>query len=542
MSGSSDRRPSLALRRVVVAALLIALAFVGFAPASADAAPRVTPTPTISGTARVGKTLRVKVGTWRPSVSAHPQWLRDGKKIKGAKGFSYTLTGADAGARISVQITGTQWKLRPVTRTSKKTKKVALGGITSKKVTLSNDPQVDGTITAKTGYWKPAESVRLSYQWLRDGKKIAGATKQVYAPVVADAGKRLSVTVTGKAKGYTSVAVTSKRSAAVARGTFWVNVGGIYILSQNQPRAGSTLSVATGLWRPKATLAYQWLRNGDPITGATDNTYTVRPADGGTEVMVRVTGSRPGYISRTFVSESVYVLGPDDYDLEKIKSRALRECIDRATPNTVTGWLMRAEAERITSLECPYGGVETLEGFPALPNLTKLDLVNSLIPGLAGLPAKTPSLEWLRFGTADGVTDFTALRDVAEWSDLSYLGIVKGDLETLHGMPPMPSLEMFVVGRTKLRDVKGLPDLPNLRLLSVVYNEVTSLDDLPDLPALRTLYVHANKLTSVGGLADRVGLKELWVYDNPLAAPAADKEALQPLVDAGCLILWEPRA
>ncbi|MBK7822919.1 MAG: hypothetical protein IPJ61_18215 [Tessaracoccus sp.] len=42
----------------------------------------------------------------------------------------------------------------------------------------------------------------------------------------------------------------------------------------------------------------------------------------------------------------------------------------------------------------------------------------------------------------------------------------------------MPSLEMFVVGRTKLRDVKGLPDLPNLRLLSVVYNEVTSLDDL----------------------------------------------------------------
>ena len=31
-------------------------------------------------------------------------------------------------------------------------------------------------------------------------------------------------------------------------------------------------------------------------------------------------------------------------------------------------------------------------------------------------------------------------------------------------------------------------------------------------------------------------------HDNPLADPAADKEALQPLVDAGCLILWEPRA
>lgn len=158
MSGLSDRRRSIALRRVVMAALLIALAFLGLGPSPAEAAPRITPTPTISGTAQVGKTLTVKVGKWRPSVSAHPQWLRNGKKIKGAQHFSYTLTGADAGARISVQVTGAHWSLRPVTKTSKKTKKVALGVITSKKVTLSNDPQVDGSIGAETSTWKPRGS------------------------------------------------------------------------------------------------------------------------------------------------------------------------------------------------------------------------------------------------------------------------------------------------------------------------------------------------------------------------------------------------
>ena len=43
------------------------------------------------------------------------------------------------------------------------------------------------------------------------------------------------------------------------------------------------------------TLTYQWLRDWQPISGATKATYTIRSADAGTRLGVRVTGRKKGY-------------------------------------------------------------------------------------------------------------------------------------------------------------------------------------------------------------------------------------------------------
>ena len=67
-------------------------------------------------------------------------------------------------------------------------------------------------------------------------------------------------------------------------------------------QVGTTLSVQAGEWKPSpVALAYQWLRDGSVISGATKSTYTLVAADVGKKVSVKVTGSKAGYttVSKT---------------------------------------------------------------------------------------------------------------------------------------------------------------------------------------------------------------------------------------------------
>ncbi|CAM3485539.1 carboxypeptidase regulatory-like domain-containing protein [Nocardioides dubius] len=81
-------------------------------------------TPKITGTAKVGKVLTAKPGTWSPKPSFSYQWLRNGKAIKGAKKAKYKLAKKDRGKRISVKVTGKKANYATVTKTSKRTAKV----------------------------------------------------------------------------------------------------------------------------------------------------------------------------------------------------------------------------------------------------------------------------------------------------------------------------------------------------------------------------------------------------------------------------------
>ena len=65
--------------------------------------------PTITGQARVGRTLSTDGGTWSvddPSLAY--QWNRNGTAIEGATAATYTVVAADAGAEITVTVTATK--------------------------------------------------------------------------------------------------------------------------------------------------------------------------------------------------------------------------------------------------------------------------------------------------------------------------------------------------------------------------------------------------------------------------------------------------
>lgn len=85
-----------------------------------------TKTPTVSGTRKVGSTLKAVPGTWGPApVTLAYQWYRGSTAISGAKSSSYKLVAADTGATIKVRVTGSKSGYVSAAKYSAATAKIA---------------------------------------------------------------------------------------------------------------------------------------------------------------------------------------------------------------------------------------------------------------------------------------------------------------------------------------------------------------------------------------------------------------------------------
>lgn len=271
----------------------------------------VSATPTISGKPRVGSTLTAVPGTWTPSpVNFAYQWLRDGQTISGATAITYAASTADTGKKLSVRITGTKAGYASATQTSGQTAAVTdpANDVVAPTPVVAHigAPQVGVAMTAKVGTWLPAP-VTLTFQWLRGGSVIAGATGVTYTPVAADLGKSLAIEVTGKSSVMPSTARISPATKAVLPG----------VLAPVQPTIsglaaiGYTLTAKPGTWASGTSVAYQWLRDGANIPGANSVTYRPVPADATKRLSVKATGTKAGYsaVSSTSV-QTVAVPAP----------------------------------------------------------------------------------------------------------------------------------------------------------------------------------------------------------------------------------------
>ena len=96
-------------------------------PTSARTAPvargtqKLTPTPTIGGTAKVGKKLTAYAGAHDPGTTVRFVWYVDGKQIAGATSSTYVPTSARVGKRITVVSISTRPAYDRVERTSRPT-------------------------------------------------------------------------------------------------------------------------------------------------------------------------------------------------------------------------------------------------------------------------------------------------------------------------------------------------------------------------------------------------------------------------------------
>ncbi|MDN4163154.1 carboxypeptidase regulatory-like domain-containing protein [Nocardioides abyssi] len=156
-----------------------------------------TARPVVTGTPVVGGTLAATAGSWTPSpTSVTYQWQADGTAIPGATGSSYSPTGAVLGRRLTVVVTARRAGHRDADATSLPTAAVA-----DSPVAVTQGPRVTGKarvgarLTASAGTFSPGDAT-ASYQWLRDGRAVPGATAGSYRVTADDLGSRIGVRVT----------------------------------------------------------------------------------------------------------------------------------------------------------------------------------------------------------------------------------------------------------------------------------------------------------------------------------------------------------
>lgn len=170
---------------------------------------------------------------------------------------------------------------------------------------VSGKAAVGARLTASPGRWEHKD-VAVSYQWLRGGRPIDGATGQSYVPTAADLGARLSAQVRASRPSYgDGFATTDPTSPVVVgaspRATRAPAVSGT-------AKLGSTLRASSGTWDvPGALLAYTWLRDGKAIPGANGRSYKPTRSDVGKRVAVRVTATAPGRLQGSSTSSAVKI-------------------------------------------------------------------------------------------------------------------------------------------------------------------------------------------------------------------------------------------
>ena len=164
------------------------------------------PVASISGTPATGNTLTLNAQV--PSgTKATYQWLRGSKLIAGATGSKYKLTPLDVGSSLSAKITLTRSAYTSSSTTSAAVKVVA--GQLSKTPTprVVGSGAVNSVLSAQVGTWDTG--VVFTYQWLRNGSAISGATAKSYLIKSADKGRQISIRVRATKAGYKTVSVTS---------------------------------------------------------------------------------------------------------------------------------------------------------------------------------------------------------------------------------------------------------------------------------------------------------------------------------------------
>ena len=261
--------------------------------------PRALTVPTLSGDARLGRTLSCSRGVWDDPATPYAvtyQWLRAGAAIAGATDATYAPTTADVGRALSCRVTAAGF-------TNATSSSVTVQGPEAfLPPRIEGDPRVGSTLSCTRGNWDdpPGEDAvpyAVTYQWYRGNTAIAGATNATYVPQTGDSSINCRVTASGTTSQSASVSLTT-----AATGGTPVNL--IAPAISGDRRVGRTLTCSRGSWNdatPPFPVTYRWRRGTVAIVGATEPTYTITADDLGQSLNCQViangttTATSPSY-------------------------------------------------------------------------------------------------------------------------------------------------------------------------------------------------------------------------------------------------------
>lgn len=170
-------------------------------------------TASIAGRPRFKGTAEATSTAWSPAVSLSYQWWLDGVAVPGGTSSTFRLGRRDIGKTLTLQVFGSA-PFYPTVAAPVASVVVGKALFRTKRPKLRGVPRAGRVLSVKVKGWKPKpakKSVKVRYQWLKNGKKIKGAKKATYRVRAKDRGKKISVRVTAKKKGYEKARRSSKK-------------------------------------------------------------------------------------------------------------------------------------------------------------------------------------------------------------------------------------------------------------------------------------------------------------------------------------------
>ena len=289
----------------------------------------------LTGTGTVGDPLTAVLPTWTGLISSTVTWLRDGTAFANATS-TYVPVASDVGSTISVRQDVDLLTVGVCSWASDAVAIVAADVPAPDDPTPTDPPPTDPTptdpgtpvdtaldllspldvtgtpavgqlLTVAPPVWS-LPGVTTSYQWLRDGTAIPGATDPTYLPTVEDAGSTLVAQVTGSLVGLADVVRESsplqvpELTATLPTLVQAPELAGIGAIGEQLTVVDPVFSDMTGI-----TTTYQWLRDGVPIDGAAGASYVAQAADVGHDLAARVTSTLGGTTLLSTVTEPLHV-------------------------------------------------------------------------------------------------------------------------------------------------------------------------------------------------------------------------------------------
>jgi hypothetical protein len=236
------------------------------------------------------------------------QWMRNGAAIGGATSATYTTpatTTSDNGASFTVTIANAAGNA-----TSNAATLTVTAASVAPSITAQPSPQTVTAGQAATFAVTATGTATLTYQWMRNGAAIGGATSATYttpATTTSDNGASFTVTIANAAGNATSNAATLTVTAASVAPSITAQPSP-QTVTAGQPATFAVTATGT------ATLTYQWMRNGAAIGGATSATYTIpatTTSDNGAQFSVTVrnaSGSATSNAAALTVNAATFLL------------------------------------------------------------------------------------------------------------------------------------------------------------------------------------------------------------------------------------------
>lgn len=352
-----------------------------------------TQKPTITGNAEAGQVLSALLD----GVDAKElewTWTVGGTPVDGYKDLGYTVRPEDSNKEITVQAKakdGGNYSGTSAVSDGTTVAKVTVTGtvtVTAAKTGWDGKITVGTELTADAGVTPDGAKGGGTWSWKVNGAVKENVTDETYT--VAEGDEEI-VAVFTPSSDYAGTI----QSSVIEVGK--IPLSGTVAIAKTGDSVGDVLMATVTDGPQSATLTYTWLRNGEPISGAAGNTYTITAADRGKTISVKVTAE--GYtgelVSAGKLVPAVKPGAPTVTVTEGDRKLDISWTVTDDGGSPITSYMLKVTKVDIEVLNIPLAANVTSYTLGDLDNdwLYKVSVwaVNSIDRGEAGENAGTPT-------------------------------------------------------------------------------------------------------------------------------------------------------